>query len=412
MARSICRKLLGLFALIFLFAAPALPAAAQDGQALGHADLDALLAPIALYPDPLLSKVLIAASFPDQVQQAASWLKSNPNLKGTALANAVAHQHWDENIKELALVPGVLEMMDDQRDWMYQLGGAFVNQQADVMASVQRLRRQAQNHGTLRTTSQQHVVEQGGSVVIQPASPQTMYVPYYNSNTAYGDWSYPETQPYSWSQPYGYGYAPGAALATGLLWGAGVAITAGLWANAFNWHGGGVWYGGGYYGHGAWNHGHYNNWSHNAHYNYNHNVNRNNNINRNVNRNTNINRNSNRNTGRNANRRNDRDRNARNNSRGSANARQNGRQTAGRQNGRQNNMRQNSRGSAQARNGSRQNRAAMNNNAGRSRGQARGASRGQGSAMNSSRGGSRGTASRGASRGGRPSSHGGGRPRR
>jgi len=244
---------------------------------------------------------LIAATYPDQVQDAAAWLRSNPNLKGAALANAVAHQHWDETIKELAQVPGVLDMMDQQRDWMYQLGGAFVNQQSDVMASVQRLRRQAQHHGTLHTTSQARVVEQSGSVMIQPASPQTMYVPYYNSNTAYGDWGYTESQPYSWPQPYGYGYAPGAALATGLLWGAGVAITAGLWANAFNWHTGGVWYGGGYYGHGAWNHGHYANWSHNANYNYNRNVNinRNTNINRNVNRNTNTNRNTNRSTGRN-----------------------------------------------------------------------------------------------------------------
>lgn len=347
MARGICRKLLHVFA--FLLALGALPAAAQNGgPPLGHADLDALLAPIALYPDPLLSKVLIAATFPDQVQAAAAALRSNPNLKGAALANEVSHQNWDESIKELALVPGVLDMMDAQRDWMYQLGGAFVNQQADVMASVQRLRRKAQNHGTLHTTSQARVVEQSGSVVIQPANPQTMSVPYYNSNTAYGDWGYTESQPYSWPQPYGYGYAPGAALATGLLWGAGVAITAGLWANAFNWHTGGVWYGGGYYGGGAWNHGHYANWSHNANYNYNRNVNinRNTNINRNVNRNTNINRNGNRstsrNTGRNATAQSSHALSGRNASRGSETARRSGRQTgretarqSGRESGRQ-----------------------------------------------------------------------------
>src|SRR5262249_56557118 len=106
------RRLLRLVALVFLCGAPALPAAAQNNPPLNNADLDAILAPIALYPDPLLSKVLIAATFPDQVQQAAAWLRSNPNLKGADLANAVAHQHWDESIKELAQVPGVLDMMD------------------------------------------------------------------------------------------------------------------------------------------------------------------------------------------------------------------------------------------------------------------------------------------------------------
>src|ERR1700744_5851858 len=107
MARAICRKLFQVLAFVLAFSA--VPAAAQNGgPPLGHADLDALLAPIALYPAPLLSKVLTAATYPDQVQDAAAWLRSNSNLKGTALASAVSHQNWDENIKELALVPGVL----------------------------------------------------------------------------------------------------------------------------------------------------------------------------------------------------------------------------------------------------------------------------------------------------------------
>ena len=222
--------------------------------------IDSLLAPIALYPDALLSKVLIATTFPDQVIDAAHWLKANPNLRDAALDRAIAAKSWDTNVKALAHVPGVLDMMSGQQDWMYQVGGALVRQQQDVMASVQRLRQQAWTHGSLKTTPQQKVVQRGSTIVIEPTVPNTVYVPYYNPTVVYGTWAYPAYRPYYWPSPYG-------AFATGLAWGTGIALSTAFWSNAFDWGNHNVWYGGGWYGNGAWNHGYYNSW-HNNYYHY------------------------------------------------------------------------------------------------------------------------------------------------
>jgi hypothetical protein len=258
-------------------------------QRLSDGELDALLAPIALYPDALLSKILIASTFPDQVRDAAAWQKANPNLTDGALEGALSGRSWNDNIKALAHIPGVLAMMNDQRDWSYALGGVFVSQQDDVMASVQRLRRQAQAAGTLQSTTQQQVVTQGDSIVIQPTQPSMVYVPYYNPTVVYGSWLYPTYPPYYWAAP------AGAAFAGGLAWGAGFAISAAIWSNAFDWHNHNVWYGGGWYAHGGWNHGYYNNWQNhnNWHYsNFRNNNFHNNNVN--IHNNVNINRDGNR----------------------------------------------------------------------------------------------------------------------
>jgi Protein of unknown function (DUF3300) len=244
------------------FAAPPVQGAppAQQIPPLKNGQIDSLMAPIALYPDALLSKVLIATTFPDQVIDAAHWLKANPTLKGEALDRAIAAKSWDTNVKALAHVPGVLDMMSGQQDWMYQVGGAFVRQQKDVMASVQRLRKQASAHGSLKSTPQQKVVQRGSTIVIEPTVPNTVYVPYYNPTVVYGAWAYPAYRPYYWPSPYG-------AFATGLAWGAGVALSTAFWSNAFDWGHYNVWYGGGWYGNGAWNHGYYNSW-HNNYYHY------------------------------------------------------------------------------------------------------------------------------------------------
>jgi hypothetical protein len=255
-------------------------------QRLSDGELDALLAPIALYPDGLLSKILIATTFPDQVRDAATWQKANPSLTDGALEGALSGRSWNDNIKALAHIPGVLSMMNDQRDWSYALGGAFVAQQDDVMASIQRLRRQAQAAGTLQSTAQQQVVTQGDSIVIQPTQPSVVYVPYYNPTLVYGSWLYPTYPPYYWAAPAGY------AFARGLAWGAGFAISAAIWHNAFDWHNHNVWYGGGWYAHGGWNHGYYNNWQNhnNWHYsNFRNNHFGNNNVN--IHNNVNVNRN-------------------------------------------------------------------------------------------------------------------------
>src|SRR5215467_7300178 len=133
------------------------PAAAPTQPLLKQGELDQLVAPIALYPDPLLSEVLIAATYPLEVVQADRWAKANTKLKGDALSAALAKQSWDDGVKSLVQVPTVLTMMADQLDWTQKLGDAMLAQQADVMDSVQRLRARAQANGKLATTKEQTV---------------------------------------------------------------------------------------------------------------------------------------------------------------------------------------------------------------------------------------------------------------
>ena len=209
------------------------PAAAPAQPLLKPAELDQLLAPIALYPDPLLTQTLIASTYPLEVVQADRWAKSNKNLKGDALTAALAKQSWDDSIKSLVQVPTVLAMMGEQLDWTQKLGDAMLAQQADVMDAVQRLRTRAQNNGKLKSSKEQTVTvkteDQKQYVVIEPTSPTEVYVPYYEPAVVYGDWPYPDYAPYYFPPPYGY--FPGAALATGIAFAAGVAIRHAWWGN-------------------------------------------------------------------------------------------------------------------------------------------------------------------------------------
>ncbi len=211
--------------------AQAQPAAAAAGQAAAFSpeQLDALLAPIALYPDTLLTQVLMASAWPLQVVEAARWLSNPANaaLQGDALARALQSQSWDPAVKSLVPFPTVLSLMNSQLDWMQQLGYAFSTQQADVLDSVQRLRHQAQGTGCLKSTEQQLVSAQGQTIVIAPANPDVVYVPAYNPTVVYGSWPYPSYPPVYFPPPPGY--AVGNALLTGLAFGVGVGVVASLW---------------------------------------------------------------------------------------------------------------------------------------------------------------------------------------
>jgi hypothetical protein len=200
---------------------------------LKPAELDQLLAPIALHPDPLLSEILIASTYPLELVQADRWAKSNKTLKDDALTAALAKQSWDDSVKSLVQVPSVLAMMSEQLDWTQKLGDAVLAQQADVMDTIQRLRARARANGKLESTKQQTVTvkteDQKQYVVIEPASPNEIYVPYYEPAVVYGDWPYPDYAPYYFPPPYGY--IPGAALATGVAFAAGVAVRHAFWGN-------------------------------------------------------------------------------------------------------------------------------------------------------------------------------------
>jgi hypothetical protein len=209
------------------------PATAPTQPLLKPAELDQLLAPIALHPDPLLSEVLIASTYPLEVVQADRWAKSNKALKGDALTAALAKQSWDDSVKSLVQVPSVLTMMSEQLDWTQKLGDAVLAQQADVMDAIQRLRARARANGKLESTKEQTITvkteDQKQYVAIEPTSPTEIYVPYYEPAAVYGDWPYPDYAPYYFPPPYGY--IPGAALATGVAFAAGVAVRHAFWGN-------------------------------------------------------------------------------------------------------------------------------------------------------------------------------------
>ncbi|HEX2943838.1 MAG TPA: DUF3300 domain-containing protein [Rhodopila sp.] len=210
-------------------AAPTPAAQPAAGQGFNTEQLDALLAPIALYPDALLTQILMASTFPLQVVEAGRWVNdpAHKNLTGDALTKALEAQPWDPSVKSLVPFPSTLAMMNSNLDWLQQVGFAFADQQADVMNSVQRLRRQAHANGSLQTTPQQVVRVEPTEIIIEPAQPNVVYVPAYNPTAVYGTWPYPAYPPVYMPPPPGY--VAGTALLSGLAFGAGVAITASLW---------------------------------------------------------------------------------------------------------------------------------------------------------------------------------------
>jgi Protein of unknown function (DUF3300) len=222
---------------------PSQPAAAPAQQLLTAGQLDALVAPIALYPDALLSEILMASTYPLEVVEADRWANANKTLQGDALKAAIDQQNWDDSIKSLAATPDVLDMMSNKLDWTQQLGDAVLAQQPDVMDAIQRLRVKAQANNKLQSTSQQTVTTQstGGRqyIYIAPTDPDEIFVPYYDPSVVYGDWPYPDYPPYYWPPP---AYIGVGILATGLAFGTGYAL--GRWASGGNRWGGGFNWGG------------------------------------------------------------------------------------------------------------------------------------------------------------------------
>jgi hypothetical protein len=221
-------------------------AQSQAAPSFKPEEIEALVAPIALYPDSVLSQVLMASTYPLEVVQAARWVKANPKVKGDAAVKAVGDQPWDVSVKSLVAFPQILEPMNDKLDWTQKLGDAFLAQESDVLAAVQRLRGRAQQSGNLKSNEQQTVTTETATVAgqpgqaivkIEPANPEVIYVPAYNPTVVYGSWGYPAYPPTYWP-PYP-AYYPGAALATGFAWGVGLAAAGAIFGSA-NWGGGDV----------------------------------------------------------------------------------------------------------------------------------------------------------------------------
>jgi len=218
------------------------PAQAQNAPPAtprSAAQIEQLVAPIALYPDALLSQVLMASTYPLEVVAAARWSQANPSVTGDALKTAMEKQTWDPSVKALTALPQTLQMMNDKLDWTQQLGDAFLAQQPDVLDAVQRLRARADANGQLKSSPEQTVTvmprpaAQGAApatsasvpasvYTIEPANPDEYYVPIYDPGVVYGDWPYPDYEPFYWYPPgyvgTGYGFAAGV-LAGSAIWG-------------------------------------------------------------------------------------------------------------------------------------------------------------------------------------------------
>lgn len=193
--------------------------------------LDSLVAPIALYPDPLLAQVLAASTYPLELIQLQQWLVKNKGVTDKALADAVAKESWDPSVQALAALPEVVDRLANDIQWTADLGNAFLSQQSDVMQAVQRMRKKAQDKGTLKSTEQQtvetKVIQSEPVIVIQQANPKVVYVPSYDPLVVWGAPYYP--YPPIYYPPAGY-YAAGLAISFGV----GVAMGA-FWSGGWGW---------------------------------------------------------------------------------------------------------------------------------------------------------------------------------
>src|SRR5260221_8846289 len=210
------------------------PPPAPRNAAATQPELDQMLAPIALYPDSLLSQIRMASTYPLEVVDAARWSRANPGLKGEDAVNAVGDRDWDASVKSLAAFPQVLAMMDQQLEWTARLGDVFIAQEPQVMETVQSLRQKAYAAGNLRSSEQAYVVQQGDAIAIEPAAPQVVYVPYYDTRVVYGSWWWPAYPPVYWAPWSGYYAHPGYA--AGFFWGPGIIVGSGFFFSSCDWH--------------------------------------------------------------------------------------------------------------------------------------------------------------------------------
>ena len=196
---------------------PTVPATQQAPPQLSPDQLDNLVAPVALYPDPLLGQVLAASTYPLEIVEVQQWLQQNRNLQGAQLLDAAKQQNWDPSVQALVAFPDALNLLSNDIRWATDLGNAFLAQQADVMSAIQRMRARASANGRLRSTPQQVVTNESqdgqSAIEIQPADPQVIYVPVYQPEYVWGPpaWgAYPDLwYPPGYGFGFGFGFGPG-----------------------------------------------------------------------------------------------------------------------------------------------------------------------------------------------------------
>ncbi|HKQ30485.1 MAG TPA: DUF3300 domain-containing protein, partial [Burkholderiales bacterium] len=203
-----------------------------DVAAFSQQELEQMLAPIALYPDALLSQVLMASTYPLEIVEAARWSRAHPGLKGEAAVRAVENRSWDPSVKSLVAFPQLIAMMDEKLEWTERLGDAFLAQPSQMMDSVQDLRRRAHAAGTLRSTDEYRVEQRERIIVVESPRPDVVYVPYYDPYVVYGGWRWAAYPPVYWAPWPGYVHRVGFV---GFRWSVGIHIGHGFFFGACDW---------------------------------------------------------------------------------------------------------------------------------------------------------------------------------
>jgi hypothetical protein len=205
-------------------------APADGSQGFSQAELDQMLAPIALYPDSLLSQVLIAATYPLEIVAAARWSRQNPQLDGEEAVAAVADRDWDPSVKALVAFPELLARLDENLEWTRNLGDAMLFQEAQVMDSIQFLRARADAAGSLETPEFTRVIREERTIIIEPAVTRIVHVPFYDPWIVYGPWWRPLHPPFFWGPPtvFVHGHP-------GFFWSSGVRVSSGFFFSSFWW---------------------------------------------------------------------------------------------------------------------------------------------------------------------------------
>jgi hypothetical protein len=203
---------------------------AATQASFSEAQLDSLLAPIALYPDTVLSHVLIASTYPLEVVEADRWARNNTRHKGDDAVNAVDSKDWDPSVKALAAFPDILKRMSDDLDWTQQLGDAFLADEERVMDSIQNLRNRAYNSGNLDKVEHVRVIREERTIVIEPSVERVVYVPAYDTRVVYGNWWWPDYPPVYWNYPSSYVFV------SGFYWGPRVYLGPRFYFSGVHWH--------------------------------------------------------------------------------------------------------------------------------------------------------------------------------
>jgi hypothetical protein len=200
-----------------------------DEPWFSQAELDQMLAPVALYPDTVLSHVLIAATYPLEVIQAARWSRANPGLSGEEAVAAVENMDWDPSVMALVAFPELLNRLDEDLEWTHRLGDAFMVQEEQVVDTIQALRARAYAQGNLKTNEHVRVVRETQYIYIEPARTRVVYVPYYDPRVVYGHWWWTGYPPVYWSHP------PRYRSSVSFYWGPAYRVAPAFYFSSFHW---------------------------------------------------------------------------------------------------------------------------------------------------------------------------------